>query len=90
LFLKFQGNALGRCRLKKKLYRFYVEMEIKLREFDRCRKLYEKFLSHFESNSMIWREFAQLEYQLGEVDRARAILELGIQQENLDVPEVST
>lgn len=81
---------MGRCRLKKKLYRSYIDMEIKLREFDRCRKLYEKFLSHFESHSLIWREFARLEYQLGEVERTRAILELGIQQENLDVPEVIT
>lgn len=64
-------------------------MEINLREFERCRKLYEKFLTHFETHSLVWREFARLEYQLGEVERARAILELGIQQEDLDVPEVN-
>jgi len=85
---KVMGNALGRCRSKKKLYRFYIDMEVKLREFDRCRKLYEKFLSHFETQSLVWCDFARLEYQLGEIERARSILELGIQQENLDVPEV--
>lgn len=84
----FQGNALGRCRLKKKLYNAYIDMEVKLREFDRCRTLYEKFLSHFETQSLVWRDFARLEYQLGEVERARAILQMGIEQENLDVPEV--
>lgn len=85
---KILGNALGRCRSKKKLYRSYIEMEAKLCEFDRCRKLYEKFLAHFETHSLVWREFARLECELGEIERARAILELGIQQEDLDVPEV--
>lgn len=65
-------------------------METNLREFDRCRTLYEKFLVAFESNSLVWCEFARLESQLGEIDRARAILELGVQQDDLDIPEVCT
>ncbi|CAD5231696.1 unnamed protein product [Bursaphelenchus xylophilus] len=85
---KVMGTALGVCRPKKKIYKAYIEMEINLREFDRCRKLYEKFLSHFETDSLVWREYSRLENQLGEVDRARGILELGIQQEDLDIPEV--
>ena len=83
-----QGYALGKCSPKKKLFRSYIEMETNLREFDRCRTLYEKFLVGFDTNSLVWCEFARLESQLGEIDRARAILELGVQQEDLDIPEV--
>lgn len=77
------------CRPRRKLYKEYIEMEMNLREFDRCRTLYEKFLRHFEYESQVWRDYAKLENMLGETDRARGILELGIQQEDLDIPEVS-
>nr|CAD2195348.1 unnamed protein product [Meloidogyne enterolobii] len=40
---KILGVAIGKCP-KKKLFREYIEIELKLREFDRCRKLYEQFL----------------------------------------------
>lgn len=88
LYVRIQGYALGKCSPKKKLFRAYIAMETHLREFDRCRKLYEKFLVAFDTSSLVWCEFSGLESQLGEVDRARAILELGVQQEDLDIPEV--
>ena len=40
---KVFGAAIGMCP-KPRLFAKYIEMEIKLREFDRCRTLYQKFL----------------------------------------------
>lgn len=40
---KIFGAAIGMCP-KPKLFVKYIEMEIQLREFDRCRTLYQKFL----------------------------------------------
>ena len=48
-----QGAAIGRCA-KDKLFRGYIELEIQLREFDRCRLLYEKFLEFGPQNCTTW------------------------------------
>ncbi|KAJ9119125.1 NineTeen Complex (NTC) component [Naganishia vaughanmartiniae] len=40
---KVFGTAIGMCP-KPKLFNNYIQMEIQLREFDRCRTLYQKFL----------------------------------------------
>uniref|UniRef100_A0A3B4YA51 Crooked neck pre-mRNA splicing factor 1 n=1 Tax=Seriola lalandi dorsalis TaxID=1841481 RepID=A0A3B4YA51_SERLL len=40
---KVMGTAIGKCP-KNKLLKGYIELELQLREFDRCRKLYEKYL----------------------------------------------
>ncbi|KAH9585407.1 Crooked neck-like protein 1 [Schistosoma haematobium] len=48
-----KGTALGMCP-KDKLFRGYIELEIQLREFDRCRKLYEKFLEFSPENCTTW------------------------------------
>lgn len=63
-------------------------MELQLREFDRCRKLYEKYLEFTPENCTTWIKFAELETILGDVYRARAIFELAIGQPRLDMPEV--
>ena len=70
-----------------KLFREYIELELQLREFDRCRKLYEKFLEFAPANCSTWIKFAELETILGDPDRARAIFELAIAQSQLDMPE---
>ena len=63
-------------------------MEIQLREFDRCRTLYQKFLEFAPENCTTWIKFAELETILGDPHRARAIFELAIEQRELDMPEV--
>ena len=68
--------------------REYIELEIHLREFDRCRTLYQKFLEFAPENCTTWIKFAELETILGDPVRARAIFELAIQQRELDMPEV--
>ncbi|KAM9778890.1 crooked neck-like protein 1 isoform 1-T1 [Syngnathus typhle] len=82
-----QGTAIGKCP-KNKLLKGYIELELQLREFDRCRKLYEKYLEFTPENCSTWNKFAELETILGDVERARAIFELAIGQPRLDMPEV--
>lgn len=84
---KLLGTAIGMCP-KDKLFRGYIELEIQLREFDRCRRLYEKFLEFSPENCTTWMRYAELESLLGEVDRARAIYELAISRPLLDLPEL--
>uniref|UniRef100_A0A5K3EXV5 Crooked neck-like protein 1 n=1 Tax=Mesocestoides corti TaxID=53468 RepID=A0A5K3EXV5_MESCO len=84
---KILGTALGKCP-KAKLFRGYIELEIQLREFDRCRKLYEKFLEFSPENCTTWMRYAEMEALLDEVERARAIYELAISQPLLDMPEI--
>lgn len=48
-----QGMALGICP-KDKLFRGYIDLEIQLREFDRCRILYQKFLEFGSENCVTW------------------------------------
>jgi crooked neck len=84
---KYLGRSLGVCP-KEKLFKGYIELEMELREFDRCRKLYEKFLLFSPTSSFAWLKFAELESLLDDSDRARAIYELALSQPLLDIPEV--
>ncbi|KAI0208053.1 Crooked neck-like protein 1 [Lamellibrachia satsuma] len=84
---KILGVSLGKCP-KDKLFRGYIDLEIQLREFERCRILYEKFLSFSPENCTTWMKYCELETILGDLDRARAIFELAIGQPKLDMPEV--
>ena len=51
----FQGQSIGRCP-KDKLFNAYIEMEQQLREFDRCRILYQKFLEFGPENCNTWKK----------------------------------
>ena len=79
--------AIGMCP-KDKLFRGYIDLEIQLREFDNCRRLYEKFLEFGPDNCTTWIKFAELESILGDIERARAVYELAIEQPRLDMPEL--
>ena len=84
---KALGAAIGKCP-KPKLFKSYIDLELQLREFDRCRKLYEKFLEYNTANSNAWIKFSELEIILGDTDRARGIFELAINQPLMDMPEL--
>lgn len=84
---KTMGLAIGLCP-KSKLFRAYIDMELKLFEFLRCRTLYEKWIEWDNSNCSAWIKFAELERGLDDTDRARAIFELAIVQPTLDMPEL--
>merc|ERR1711971_982315 len=81
------GTALGKCP-KAKLFRGYIDLEIQLREFNRCRTLYDKFLQFDSENCSAWMKFAELENLLGDTDRARSVFELAVNQPRLDMPEL--
>jgi crooked neck len=84
---KTLGRAIGMCP-KDKLFKGYIELELKLFEFIRCRTLYEKYIEWHSSNCQAWIKFAELERGLDDLDRTRAIYELAISQQQLDMPEL--
>ena len=84
---KLLGQALG-SSAKEKLFKGYIELELSLREFDRVRQLYQKYLEWNPANCYAWVKFSELESMLGDTDRARAIFEIGAGQGALDMPEV--
>ena len=84
---KTMGQAIGMCP-KNKLFRAYIDMELKLFEFVRCRTLYEKWIEWDASNCTAWIKFAELERGLDDLERCRAIFELAVEQPTLDMPEL--
>ncbi|OQR76768.1 crooked neck protein 1 [Tropilaelaps mercedesae] len=84
---KIMGTSIGMCP-RTKLFRSYIELEIEVREFDRCRILYQKFLAFQPENCVTWVKFAELECILGDTERVRHIFEIAINQPQLDMPEV--
>lgn len=84
---KTLGQAIGMCP-KDRLFRGYVELELKLFEFIRCRTLYEKHIEWNAANCQTWIKFAELERGLDDLDRTRAIFELAVAQQVLDMPEL--
>lgn len=84
---KTLGQAIGMCP-KDRLYKGYVELELKLFEFVRCRTLYEKHIEWNPANCQAWIKFAELERGLDDLERARAIFELAVDQPVLDMPEL--
>ncbi|KAF8593770.1 protein prenylyltransferase, partial [Ceratobasidium sp. AG-I] len=84
---KLLGAAIGMCP-KEALFKGYIQLELELREFDRVRKLYEKYLEFDPTNTSAWIRFAELETTLGDLARTRALFELAISQSALDMPEL--
>lgn len=84
---KTMGMAIGMCP-KNKLFRAYIDMELKLFEFTRCRTLYEKWIEWDSGNCTAWIKFAELERGLEDYERVRAIFELAVVQPQLDMPEL--
>ncbi|EIN14434.1 protein prenylyltransferase [Punctularia strigosozonata HHB-11173 SS5] len=84
---KLLGAAIGMCP-KEALFKGYIQLEFDLREFDRVRTLYEKYLEYDPTNSAAWIKYAELETQLEDFARTRAIFELGVSQSPLSMPEL--
>ncbi|KAF9237552.1 hypothetical protein BU15DRAFT_88704 [Melanogaster broomeanus] len=84
---KLLGSGIGMCP-KEALFKGYIQLEMDLREFDRVRTLYEKYLEYDPSNSAAWIKYAELETALEDFARAEAIFELGVSQPSLSMPEI--
>ena len=83
---KVMGQAIGRCP-RRKVFKAYAQMEEKLAQFDRCRKIYERQIEVFPESCETWIEYGEFEAQLEEYDRARSIYEIAVNRANLDMPE---
>ncbi|KAI0665389.1 hypothetical protein C8Q78DRAFT_1115406, partial [Trametes maxima] len=84
---KILGTAIGMCP-KEALFKGYIQLEFDLREFDRVRTLYEKYIEVCTHSSAAWIKYAELESQLEDYARVRAIYELGVSQTALSMPEL--
>jgi hypothetical protein len=82
------GASLGMCP-KESVLRGYIDLETRLGEIDRVRRLHEKQVQLWPFNAAGWCRFAALEATVGEGERARAIYELAVSQGVLDMPEVA-
>ena len=88
------GRAIGLSTVndtkkpKPSIFSRYIQMELDLREFDRARALYERWLLLDPERAATWARFAELERLLLDDDRARAILEIACNQSSLDIPEL--
>ncbi|ODV89065.1 hypothetical protein CANCADRAFT_32441 [Tortispora caseinolytica NRRL Y-17796] len=80
---KLLGKSIGMCP-KPRLFKGYIDLELNLREFQRCRILYEKYCQKFSTTPEPFIAFANMEQNLGEDERARAIFEIA-----LNIPEMS-
>ncbi|EDO19316.1 hypothetical protein Kpol_1036p61 [Vanderwaltozyma polyspora DSM 70294] len=74
---KILGMALGMCP-DEKIFQRYIDIEIKLREFDRVRKIYEKYVLFSPDHIKPWTDYAQLESNLGDEERARGIFKIAL------------
>jgi len=81
------GLALGKAP-RPSIFAAYTDLEMKLVEIDRCRKIQEKFLETFPNSNKAWISYAKFESALGESERARAIFQLAIQQQEMEMPEL--
>ncbi|CAA0838209.1 crooked neck protein- putative / cell cycle protein- putative [Striga hermonthica] len=84
---KILGSAVGMAP-KDKIFKKYIELEMRLGNVERCRKLYGKYLEWSPERCSAWSKFAEMEGFLGETERARAIFEFAINQPLLDMPEL--
>ncbi|THH15994.1 hypothetical protein EW146_g4572 [Bondarzewia mesenterica] len=84
---KILGTGIGMCP-KEALFKGYIQLEFDLREFDRARTLYEKWLEFDATHSAAWIKYAELETQLADYTRVRGIFELGVSQSPLSMPEL--
>lgn len=81
-------KILGRCigiSPNKVLFQEYINIEIKLKEFDRVRKLYEKFIEFNPMDMSTWFAYVQLEENLGDEDRVRGIFRIMLNNEVMNL-----
>jgi crooked neck len=82
------STANGAKKPKASIFTRYIQMEIDLREFDRARALYERWLTLDPERSATWARYAELERLLLDDDRARGILDIACNQDCIDIPEL--
>jgi len=83
---KVFGMSIAKCP-REKIFKAYIELELQLGNVDKCRLIYEKFISTQPDNSNAWVKYAELEKSLDEYERCIAIFQAAVTQP-LDMPEI--
>lgn len=83
---KILGRSLGMYP-KKKTYKEYISLEIKMKDFDRVRKIYEKLLEFRPEDVETWVDYAELEENLGDDERSRGIYEIALKNATSSFPQ---
>lgn len=79
---KILGRSLGMCP-NQTIFDYYINLEIKLKEFDRVRGIYTKLLEVFPKDSNNWINFANFEDSLGDEPRCTGLYDLGISEDSV-------
>lgn len=89
---KILGRAIGQTsnKPKRKIFDYYISLEKKLGEWDRCRTLYERWIEALilsnQKASDVLSQYIEFEKSLNESDRVIALYQFGISStENLDL-----
>jgi crooked neck len=81
------GHALGTCP-RSGIFDAYIEIETLLRNEDRVRTLFQKFIETIPSDLRAWVKFAQFESTHGNIDTARRLFEAAIESDAIDATEL--
>ncbi|TBU07254.1 hypothetical protein CWI36_0301p0010 [Hamiltosporidium magnivora] len=84
---KIYGKAIGLLPTSE-VFENYLEMEKKLKEDDRVRKIYEKYLENDLENGLVWLEFSKWEYKHLVMYRTHSILDLGLKYAEFNRKEI--
>lgn len=84
---KILGRGIGFSG-KPKIFKGYIQLEKDLKEFERCRVLYEKYIETYPDLPQPWIEYGELEQMLGDIERARGIFEMAIDEPEMEMPEL--
>lgn len=80
---KVLGRSIGVCssigKPKNKIFRFYIGLEKKLGDWERCRKIYEKWLEIDMKATSTLIEYITFERDLEEHSRAVGLFEIGME-----------
>lgn len=76
-------EGLRKCP-KRKLFNEYIELEIQLRNFKNCRRLYKELIKFAGCDGSTWISYAEFESILGEIKLVRQIYEIALGREELD------
>jgi crooked neck len=81
---KVLGQAIGLTK-NEDIIKYYIEIEIKFKYFERARKLYDKLLELHPSNGENWINYFNFEESLGNDVRSYDILEIAIFEDFVDI-----
>lgn len=77
------GQSIG-LTSNEEIMLYYINMEIKLKYFERARKLYNKLIEVHSSNWKHWLTYFEFEDSLGNDDRSYSIVDVAISNEFLN------